>query len=60
MIPTGLLRLDSVERRVERNDLRIDRQLTQASSDQLRVLRAKIEDENSLVGHERRYYHHKE
>src|SRR5579862_6710155 len=45
-----------VDRRVKRNDLRVDRQLTQASRDQLRVLRAKIQYENSLVGHERRYY----
>jgi hypothetical protein len=38
-----------LERRIEGHDLRIDRQLAQPSRDQLRVLRAEIQDENGLM-----------
>ena len=40
-----------LERRVERHDLGVDRQLTQTPRDQLRVLRAEIQNENGLMGH---------
>ncbi len=46
-----LLCADGLERRIERQDLGIHRQLTQPSSNQLRELRAEIENENRLVGH---------
>ena len=51
MMPTGLLRAQRLERRVERHDLGVDRQLAQATRDELRVLRAEIQDENGLMGH---------
>jgi hypothetical protein len=38
-----------VDRRVERQDLRIDRQLTQPPGDELGELRAEVENENRLV-----------
>src|SRR4029079_1966894 len=50
-----VLLVELLDWRVERNDLGVNRQLTQAASDQLRVLRTKIKDEDRLVGHERRY-----
>ena len=46
-----LLCADGLERRIERQDLGVHRQLTQPSSNQLRELRAEIENENRLVGH---------
>jgi hypothetical protein len=44
-------RADRVERRVERNDLGIHRQLSQPTRDELRVLRAEVEHENRLMRH---------
>ena len=42
-----------VDRRVERQDLRVDGQLAQPARDQLRVLRAEIEDDDGLMCHVR-------
>src|SRR5687767_2359932 len=49
--PDRAPRLDGRQRRVERQNLAVDRQLTQAARDQLRELRAEIEDENGLMRH---------
>ena len=51
MTPTGAASAQFVERRVERQDLGIDRQLAQAARDQLGELRAEIEDDDGLMGH---------
>ena len=51
MMPTGLPRANLLGRRVGRPDLRVDRQLAQPPRDQLRVLRAEIEDDDGLMGH---------
>ena len=40
-----------LERRVERHDLGVDRQLAQPARDELRVLRAEVQDENGLMRH---------
>ena len=40
-----------LERRVERHDLGVDRQLAQASRDELGVLRAEIENDDGLMRH---------
>ena len=47
-----LLGLDRVERGVERQDLAVDRQLAQTARDQLGKLRAEIQDEDGLMGHD--------
>ena len=49
MSPTGWLRAERLERRVERQNLGVDRQLAQATRNQLRELRAEIENENRLM-----------
>ena len=51
MRPDRLLRAHGLDRRVEREDLGIHRQLAQTASDQLRELRAEVENENRLVRH---------
>ena len=45
----GALGLDGRARRIERHDLGVDRHFTQTTCDELRVLRAEIEDENRLM-----------
>ena len=47
----GLARAQRLARRVERQNLAVDGQLAQAARDELRVLRAEIENENGLMGH---------
>ena len=47
----GTFRAKRVDWRVERNDLGIDRQFSKTARDELRVLRAEIEDENRLMRH---------
>ena len=49
--PGRPLRANRVQRRVERNNLGVDGQLAKAARDELRVLRAEIENENRLVRH---------
>ncbi len=49
--PARILRPQRLERRVERHHLRVHRQLAQTTSNQLRVLRAEIQNENGLMGH---------
>ena len=49
MTPTGCARAQRLERRVERQNLAVDGQLAQAARDQLRELRAEIENENRLM-----------
>ena len=51
MMPAGFRARIFVERRVERQDLRVDRQLAQTARDQLRVLRPEIENDDGLMGH---------
>ena len=51
--PGRLLRANRVGRRVRRPDLRVHRELAQASSDQLGVLRPEIENDDGLMVHER-------
>ena len=51
-MPIGRLGLDGVERRVEREYFAVHRQLAQTASDQLGKLRAEIQDDDGLVGHE--------
>ena len=51
MMPAGCFARSALERRVERNDLGVDRQLAQATRDELGVLRAEIENENGLMRH---------
>ena len=41
----------TVEWRVERNNLRVHRQLAKTPGDKLRVLRSEIEYQNGLMGH---------
>jgi hypothetical protein len=48
----GPARHERVDGRVERQDLRVDRQLAQAPRDELGVLRPEIQDEDGLVRHE--------
>ena len=55
-MPTGFRRSISVERRVERQDLGVNGQLAQAARDQLRELRAEIENNDSLMSHEFRVF----
>ena len=50
-MPTGFLALMARERGVERQNLAVDRQLAQAARNQLRELRAEIENENGLMSH---------
>ena len=45
------LRLDVVDRGIERKNLAVDRQLAQPPRNQLGELRAEIQDENGLMGH---------
>ena len=47
--PDRAFRAERVERRVERHDLGVHRQLAQTTRDELRVLRAEIENENRLM-----------
>ena len=54
MIPAGRRRAISAGGRRGRQDLGVHRQLAQPSRDQLRVLRAEIEDDNRLMCHGRR------
>ena len=49
MMPTGCRARSIVDRRVERQNLAVDRQLAQPARDQLRELRAEVEDENRLM-----------
>jgi hypothetical protein len=49
--PGGTAPFDLSHGRVERQDLRVDRQLTQAARNQLRELRSEIEDDKSLMIH---------
>ena len=51
MTPAGCAREHLGQRRVERQNLGVDRQLAQPASDQLRELRAEIEDDDGLMGH---------
>ena len=51
MMPAGPLRAIVVERRVERQDLAVDRELAQPPRDELRELRAEVEDEDGLMCH---------
>ena len=53
MMPAGLAPRNLRRRRRRRQDLRVDRQLAQAARNQLRVLRAEIENENRLMCHRR-------
>ncbi len=51
MMPTGARSRNLRERRVERQDFGVDRQLAQAARDQLGELRAEVEDDDGLMGH---------
>ena len=48
MIPTGRRARDLRERRIERQNLGVDRELAQAARDQLGELRAEVEDDDGL------------
>ena len=50
-MPAGRLGAELLERRVERNDFGVDRQLAQASRDELGVLRPEIENDDGLMRH---------
>jgi hypothetical protein len=52
----GLPGLEHLERRIERNDFGVDRQLAQAPRDQLGVLRSEVQNEDGLMHGGRRYY----
>ena len=56
--PTGCARPDLGNRRVERQDLGVHRQLAQPARDQLRELRSEVENDDGLVSHggTKRYY----
>ena len=47
--PDRLPRANDVDRGVERQDLRVHRQLAQAARDELRELRAEVENEDALM-----------
>ena len=49
--PNRLLAANHVDRRVEREDLRIHRQLAETPRDELGELRTKVENENRLMRH---------
>ena len=49
MMPTGLRARSTSHGRVERQNLAVDGQLAQPARDQLRELRAEVEDENRLM-----------
>ena len=51
MTPTGARLAQFFERRVERENFRIDRQFPQAPCDELSELRAEVEDDDGLMGH---------
>ena len=51
MMPAGRRARDLGQRRVERQNLGVDRQLAQPARDQLRELRAEIENDDGLVSH---------
>src|SRR6185295_1672821 len=48
---SGGARLEGSDRRRRRHDLRVDLQLAQAPRDQLRVLRAEVEDDDGVAVH---------
>ncbi len=51
MMPTGRRRGNLCRRRVERQNLGVDGQLAQPARDELRVLRAEVEDDDGLMRH---------
>ena len=51
MMPIGCLALSAADGSVERQDFAVDRELAQASRDQLGELRPEIENENGLMRH---------